>query len=160
VHTDDPFYPPMTYSPGWQALGVLLLFGVVAWALFVWWHTRVPRPRPPAAPVGPSPGWLLARAKHQTIDQIERIAWEAEHGRIDARSAHQQISAAVRSFVDDLGGTRSRHMTLSELGAGGPRLAHVTHVVHQLYPGEFGPDPARPVRPSAEAAKAVVAGWC
>lgn len=160
MRTDDPFYPPMTYSIGWQVLAWLLLLGILGWAGFVWWRTRPARPKPTPAPVTPSPGWLLVRDKHETITTIEALAWQAEHGRLDPRTAHQEISRAVRSFVDRVGGVRSQHMTLSELGAGGPRLAPVTHAVHQLYPGEFGPDPARPVRPAAEAAKAVVASWC
>jgi hypothetical protein len=149
----------MTYGLGWQVLAWLLLMGILAWALFVWGRTRPARPRTTPASVGPAPGWLLVRDKHETMAAIERLAWEAEAGRIDARTAHQEISRAVRSFVDRVGGVRSQHMTLSELGASGPRLAHVTHAVHQLYPGEFGPDPARPVRPAAEAAKSVVAAW-
>lgn len=156
---DDPFYPPLTYHWVWTFLAWLAILGVLGWAAWVWWRTRRARPVPPVAAVPEHPGWRLARAKHSTIARIDRIAWEAEHGRIDARTAHREISAAVRGFVDEVSGGSTSRMTLSDLGSRGPGLAPVTHVVHQLYPGEFGPDPARPVRPAAEAAKAVISRW-
>ena len=91
--------------------------------------------------------------------RIDQIVWECEQGRVDARTSHRELSAAVRAFIDDVSGATTSRMTLSDLGSRGPGLAPVTHVVLQLYPGEFGPDPARPIRPAAEAAKAVVAQW-
>lgn len=159
MHVDDPFYPPMTYHWIWSVLGWMALLAVVGWAGFIWWRTRPARPAPPPRPVPMNPGWRLARAKYDTMAQIDQIVWECEQGRIDARTAHRQLSAAMRAFVDDVSGAATSRMTLSDLGARGPGLASVTHVVHQLYPGEFGPDPARPIRPAAQAAKAVVAQW-
>ncbi|PID96322.1 MAG: hypothetical protein CSA84_05870 [Actinomycetales bacterium] len=157
--TDDQFHAPMTYSPVWQALAWVLILGVLAWAAYIWWSTRWIRPKPPLAPPAPPPGWLRERARHATLQQIETIARQAEMGQLTSRAAHVEISHVVREFVDRTTGTRSEHMTLNELGAGGPRLAHLAGFIHQLYPGEFGPDPAAPVRPVAESAKAVVAGW-
>jgi len=159
VRTDDPFYPPMTYSVWWTILAVLLLIGVLGWIAFVWWSTRRAVPRTPPAPLAPPPGWIMVRAKHDTMATIDRLVWQAENGVLDVREAHQELSRTVRGFVDQVSGTTAQTMTLSELGRSGPRMAHVSQVVHQLYPGEFGPDPARPIRPAAEAAKAVVAAW-
>ncbi len=159
MSTNDPFYPPMTYSVWWTVLAVLLVLAVLGWALYVWLSTRrVPPAKPPTQPQLP-PGWAMVRAKHETMLRIDRVVWEAEHGRLDPREAHQELSRTVRGFVDQVSGTSAQTMTLSELGRSGPRMAHVSRVVHQLYPGEFGPDPARPLRPAAEAAKAVVASW-
>ena len=159
VHVDDPFYPPMTYHWVWTLLAWVAILAVLAWAGFIWWRTRRVRPTTPAGPVPIHPGWRLARAKHDTMTRIDQIVWECEQGRVDARTSHRELSAAVRAFIDDVSGATTSRMTLSDLGSRGPGLAPVTHVVLQLYPGEFGPDPARPIRPAAEAAKAVVAQW-
>ncbi len=156
---DDPFYPPMTYHPIWSVLGWIAILAVVGWAGFIWWRTRRARPTQPAGPVPVHPGWRLARAKYDTMARIDQLVWECEQGRVDARTAHRELSAAMRAFIDDVSGATTSRMTLTDLGSRGPGLAPVTQVVHQLYPGEFGPDPARPIRPAAQAAKAVVAQW-
>ncbi len=156
---DDPFYPPMTYHWIWSFLGWVLILAVLGWGVVVWYRTRRVRPGPAPRAVPVHPGWRLARAKHVTIDQIDRIVWDVEQGRVDSRTAHRQLSAIVRTFIDEVSNAGTSRMTLSDIGSRGPGLGPVAHVVHQLYPGEFGTDPTRPVRPAAEAAKAVVAQW-
>lgn len=151
------FYPPMTYSPLWSAIGVVILGGIVGWAVVVWSQTRAARVEPePDLP----PGWRLARLKGDYIERIDEIVRHSEAGELSDRRAHQELSVVVREFVHAASGVRAPTMTLADLGrTGDPALARVSDVVRGLYPVEFGPD--RPVSVGAAAAYArdVVARW-
>ena len=151
------FYPPMTYSPVWLYIGVIILMAIAGWAVVIWTQTRPGRtPRKPEPP----PGWRMARLKGDYIDRIDEIVRLAEAGDLDARRAHQELSVALREFVEEASGISAPTMTLSELGhSRNPALGPVTEVVRGIYPVEFGPDRNTSVFSAATFARQVVAQW-
>jgi hypothetical protein len=147
----------MAYSPLWTAIGVVILLGVVGWALFVWLSTRPARiPAPPPLP----PGWRLAALKHEYAERIDEIVRLHGTGELTARRAHQELSVAVREFVQEITGVDAPTMTLAELaGAGDPALRPVSEVVRGLYPVEFGPERPVSVEAAGRYARDVVVRW-
>ncbi len=153
----EEFYPPMTYSPLWLVLGTVILLAIAGWGVVIWAQTRPPRP---AAVVPEPPGWRLAQLKAGYLARIDEIVRLVEHDDLSPRRAHQELSAAVRQFVEEASGLRAPTMTLSELGRSGvPALAPVTDIVLRLYPVEFGPDASAPVQHAADVARGVVSRW-
>ena len=106
--------------------------------MVIWAQTRPGRtPREP----DPPPGWRMARLKGDYIERIDEIVRLADAGEIDARRAHQELSVALRQFVQEASGISAPTMTLSELGhSRNPVLGPVTEIVRGIYPVEFGPD--------------------
>ena len=154
---DGDFYPPMSYSPIWLVLGFVILAALVGWALVIWAQTRRTRPRrepePPAH-------WRLEQLKQDYLARIDEVVRLTSVGEISRRRAHQELSAAVRSFVDEAAGLPTPTMTLTDLDRSGiPELAPVTHVVSRLYPVEFGPERGADVAEAAQAAREVVIRW-
>jgi hypothetical protein len=102
----------------------------------------------------------MARLKGDYIERINEIVRLADAGEIDARRAHQELSVALRQFVQEASGISAPTMTLSELGhSRNPVLAPVTEVVRGIYPVEFGPDRHASVFQAAAYARQVVAEW-
>jgi hypothetical protein len=151
------FYPPMTYSSLWTAIGVVIVTAVLGWGLVIWAQTRPARVEPEAEL---PPGWWLARLKAGYVERIDEIARRHDAGELSPRRAHQELSVAVREFVHEASGAPAPTMTLAELRrSGDPSLVPVSDVVRGLYPVEFGPDRAGSVRAAAGAAREVVARW-
>ena len=96
----------------WLYLGVIILMAIVGWAVVIWAQTLPGRTRAPEPP----PGWRMARLKGDYIDRIDEIVRLADAGELDARRAHQELSVALRRFVEDASGISAPTMTLSELG--------------------------------------------
>ncbi len=151
------FYPPITYSPLWTAIGVVIVLGVLGWAVVVWAQTRPARVEPePELP----PGWWLAQLKGRYIQRIDEVVRLGDAGELSPRRAHQELSVVVRDFVQEASGVQAPTMTLAELGrTGDPALAPVSDVVRGLYPVEFGPERAVSVAAAAAYAREVVARW-
>lgn len=151
------FYPPMTYSPVWLYLGVVILTAIVGWALVIWAQTRPGRtsrqPEPP-------PGWRMTRLKGDYLARIDEIVRLADAGEIDTRRAHQELSVVLRQFVQEASGINAPTMTLVELGHSRyPALGPVTEVVRSIYPVEFGPERDTSVYQAASYGREVVARW-
>jgi hypothetical protein len=151
------FYPPMTYSPIWNAIAIAILVGILGWGLVIWAQTLPARatPEPPLPP-----GWRLARLKDDYLERIDEVVRLAGSGELSVRRAHQELSVAVRSFVQEASGISAPTMTLSELrGSPDPALRPVSDVVRGLYPVEFGPDRFVSVAEAAGYAREVVERW-
>lgn len=155
---DKGFYGPMTYSTLWTVIGVVILLAIAGWGFVIWWQTR-PAPPPKPAPA-PPPGWRLAQLKGDYLHRIDEIVRLVDGGELSQRRGHQELSAAVRQFVQEASGLAAPTMTLTELGRSGvAQLEPVTDVVLRLYPVEFGPDRTASVGQSADIAKGVVDRW-
>ncbi len=153
----DDFYPPMPYSPLWLAIGIVIIAAIGGWALVIWAQTRPPRPVPvPAEP----PGWRLERLRAGALARVDEIVRLAQDDELTARRAHQELSVAVRQFVEEASGLAAPTMTLTELyRSGEPALRPVTDVVLRLYPAEFGPGAGASLLEAARVARGVVARW-
>ena len=151
------FYAPMTYSPVWLYIGVVIVMSILGWALVIWAQTRPGRT--PRAPEPPRE-WWMTRLKGDYIERIDEIVRLADAGEIDSRRAHQDLSVALRQFVHEASGISAPTMTLSDLGhSRNPSLGPVTEVVRGIYPVEFGPERETSVYQAASYARGVVAGW-
>lgn len=171
------FLAPLQYSAWfpWAGLGLLAL--VAAWYTFVLLGTRR-RPAARAAaqsPAAPPAGTAdLARLRDEYLRQIDAVDREAAAGTRSDRSAHQELSLLIRSFIRDASGVDAPRMTLAELRAAGQaphRQAGPHHVpsghhfraaadaVAGLYQGAFAAAPASAVPDAARAAREVVRSW-
>lgn len=158
---DGDYYPPMTYSPIWLALGVVILVGLIGWAVVVVTITR--RVRQPAPPQ-PPPHWRLAALQGDYLRRIDEVVRLADGAELQPRRAHQELSSIVREFVEEASGVQVGTMTLTELARSPlPSVGPVRDVVGRLYPLEFGAQAgdASPVSVAAAAAAAreVVTRW-
>jgi hypothetical protein len=147
----------MTYSPVWTAIAVAILVGIAGWGLVVWTQT-LPARSAPEAPL--PPGWRLARLKGDYLERIDEVVRLADSGELSVRRAHQELSIAVRQFVQEASGVSAPTMTLAELRRNpDPALRPVSDVVRGLYPVEFGPERFVSVAEAAGYAREVVARW-
>lgn len=150
------FFPPIGYAWYWFPAGILAVALVLAWFGFVFWWTRRTKSRPGSAPVPLPPRWQpSARAKY--LARIDQIAAQHDQGKIDARTANQQLSAAVRGFVHEFTGLPSDRMTLAELRALG--IVPVTEAVAFFYPAAFTVHSRQNVAESVSLAQQVVRAW-
>lgn len=171
------FLAPLQYSGWflWAGLGLLTL--VAAWYTFVLLGTRRrPAAREgaptPEAPQGSTPD--LARLRDEYLRRIDAVDREAAAGTRSVRSAHQELSLLIRSFIRDASGVDAPRMTLAELRAAGsaaprqpgaqyfPSEHHVraaADAVAGLYQGAFAAAPASAVPDAARAAREVVSSW-
>lgn len=175
------FLAPLQYSAWfpWAGLGLLVL--VAVWYTFVLLGTRRPAARSatqtpaaqaPATPLAGTPD--LVRLRDEYLRQIDAVAREAAAGTRSDRSAHQELSLLIRSFIRDASGVDAPRMTLAELRAAGqgphrqPGAQHfppenqfraAADVVAGLYQGAFAAAPASAVPDAARAAREVVRSW-
>ncbi|WP_051388999.1 hypothetical protein [Arthrobacter sp. 35W] len=154
---EPSFYAPVGYSIWWPLIGVALLLLVAGWYGYVVLSTRTANAAGIPGFVPPrNPGSVQSRYLG-IVDDIER---RHDGGALDGRSAHQELSVAVRAFVHEMTGIAAQRMTLAELRA--RELPAVAAAVRQFYPAEFATADAAgtvDVHSSAAAARMVVAGW-
>ncbi|MDI3211639.1 hypothetical protein [Arthrobacter sp. AL12] len=118
---ESDFFGPLGYSAWfpWAALGLLVL--VAVWYAYLVRSTRrrpagqqaAEAPAPPAAVAAPD----LARLRRTYLERIDSVDREAAAGTRSGRSAHQELSLLLRSFVRDASGVDATRMTLAELRA-------------------------------------------
>ena len=171
---DGDFLGPLDYSAWfpWAGLGLLAL--VAGWCGYVFLSTRRRPPVPQAAPPDPGPGAGpdLARLRREYLLRIDAVASGAAAGTRSGRSAHQELSLLLRSFVRDASGLDATRMTLAELRAlsqATPGLQPLSHApiglpalsraVAAIYPAAFGPAAASGVPEAAETAREVIRSW-
>ena len=158
---DGDYYPPMTYSPIWLALGVVILVGLLGWAVVVVTLTRrAGTPEPPQPPAH----WRLAALQDDYLRRIDEVVRLARHDELEPRRAHQELSTVVREFVEEASGVEVGTMTLTDLARSPiPSVGPVREVVGRLYPLEFGAHAGRAtvasVEAAASAAAEVVSRW-
>jgi hypothetical protein len=144
---------PVTYSAWLLVLAVALPVLVVAWYAGVTWWAREKRD---------GAGWRqVARARRDHLRRLDKVEAAVATGEMTPRSAHQQISVLVRSYVDAVSSVETRSMALEQLRATAP--AEVADVVALIYPPAFQPgdqgEPAARLDPALHDARAVVATW-
>jgi hypothetical protein len=179
IPVDGDFLGPLDYSAWfpWAGLGLLVL--VAGWCGYVVLSTRRRPPVPQAVPPDPGPaaGPDLARLRREYLQRIDAVAGGAAAGTRSGRSAHQELSLLLRSFVRDASGLDATRMTLAELRALGqappmqappgrttphtttPGLPALSRAVAALYPAAFGPAAASGVPEAADTAREVIRSW-
>ena len=155
VPADATFYAPIGYSVWWPLLGAALLIlcaGTVAW-IFIATKPRASAGVPLfVAPRNP----LSVKQKYWAL--IDDIHHRHDAGQLDGRSAHLELSLAVRTFVHEMTGLNTQRMTLSQLRE--YRLALAGDAVERFYPAEFSRvGEGYSVSESAQTAREVVAQW-
>ncbi|MDP9983066.1 hypothetical protein J2W14_002468 [Pseudarthrobacter oxydans] len=177
---DGDFFGPLEYSGWfpWAAFGLLVL--VAVWYAYVFRSTRrrpggqqaVQAPAPPAVAVPD-----LARLRRDYLERIDAVDREAAAGTRSGRSAHQELSLLIRSFVRDASGVDATRMTLAELRAAGrvtavvpasgvgaagpaaPGIPAAADAIAALYPAAFAAGPASGAADAARTAREVVRSW-
>lgn len=145
--------PPVPYSALWLALAVLIV-AAAGWAvgLFVW---TMPVERLRRVPVlRDITLWQLKRAFSHAIDSS--VA-RHKQGLISSRSAHGEISRALRQFLQLWTGEPASRMVLAEFPES--HLAEAAAAVKTLYRGQFAPEERPDVARAAQTAKEVLARW-
>lgn len=174
---DGDFFGPLEYSGWfpWAAFGLLVL--VAVWYAYLFRSTRrrpagqqaVQAPPPPAV-AAPD----LARLRRDYLERIDAVDREAAAGTRSGRSAHQELSLLIRSFVRDASGVDATRMTLAELravgavgavsavgaaGTGAPGIPAAADAIAALYPAAFAAGPASDAADAARTAREVVRSW-
>jgi hypothetical protein len=119
---DGELQPPVGYDERWLVLAALALAAVAAYyvAVLWWFRERGPRPR------------SVLGDRESCLARLDDIEAEVSSGALTPRQGHQQVSRAVREYVD--AATR----TLSDLRADGP--PEVAALVALTYPPSFAAD--------------------
>lgn len=149
------FYAPVGYSPWWPLAGGALLLLCLGWCAWVWIGTR-------AGADAAVPEFTAPRNADSVRQKYLALIAEIEHrhdgGQLDVRTAHLELSLAVRTFVHEMTGSRAQRMTLAQLRE--RQLPLVADAVEQWYPAEFSAGADAPmVAVSAVQAREVVAQW-
>lgn len=146
------FYGPLLYSPWLLWLGLAMIALVAGWFLFVFLNTRRPEVQEELLPASDLNG-----LRKDFLERINRVAAEAQSGRLPARQAHQELSLLVRMFVQHATGVAAPRMTLAELQEKGP--PPLATAIARIYPGEFAAYPQESPATAAETAREVVRSW-
>ena len=164
IFNEPVFYAPVGYSPWWPLAGIALLLLCLGWCAWVWISTRV------GATAG-VPEFSAPRnpetVRHKYWALITDIEHRHDGGQLDGRSAHRELSLALRTFVQEMTGLRAQRMTLAELRAhqvGEHQLPLVADAVERWYPAQFGAGAGagagtHSVASSAQQAREVVGQW-
>lgn len=148
--------PLVGYSPYWLVLGITIVAIIVAFYVVVALLTASrPRWSAPGAPERPSVD--VVQLQNEAYSRVAEIETASMNGEIDARSAHERLSAVVRDYVAQSTGIPADHMTLSELRR--TELIGTARAVAQFYPSVFAPEPQQDLATSIHMAREVLAGW-
>lgn len=125
------FTDPIGYASTWVLLAALALLAVLGYYAAV---TRLTRPRPLPA----TSERELEIARRDCMARLDAIERDVLAARVGHRRGHQELSAAVRGFVDRVGPVPATTLTLAELGDHDP--PELAAAVGLMYPSEFAPD--------------------
>lgn len=152
----DKYNPPIQYSWLWLLIGCGLLLVVLLWYGFVFWYTRRKKPKQMddlkqlAAPD-------LNQLKAKYLQLIEDLYQAYLRHEIDLRVLHQELSMAVRSFVQEAGYLPAPYLTLADLRQSPYRS--LTALIESYYPEEFAAITHGDAAAATQAAKGVVSQW-
>jgi hypothetical protein len=148
VPADDRIFAPAGHGALWIVAGAIALtagIGLVAFAI----RPLLARRRPTVT--------ALALAKARSLGRLDELRTRVAAGRIDARTAHHELSRTLREFVSDLGTAGALAMSASALRTAGHDP--VAAVVGDLEVPQFHPDPRADALMSIGAARDVISGW-
>ena len=153
---DDLLYPPAQYGVGW----LLLVFAIVVVAILVGLLVRwLTRPRRLATVPTADPHAVIAQLRGEYRTRIDEIERQATAGELDARRAHEELSRAMRAFVNEYSGLEAPVLTLQDLVALGVQPELVDALQRFTYPSVFRREAPLDPALGAEAARQVVTAW-
>ncbi|WP_183092248.1 hypothetical protein [Nocardioides stalactiti] len=130
----EEFNGPVAYDDRWVWFALLALAAVTLYFVAVLWFTREhDRPEVVAwrRPDGPS-------VRQQYLDRIARIDGHVRSGDLAPRDGHQQLSDAIRSYVETITPLPARTMALADFRRHAP--PQLVDAIELMYPPEFAPD--------------------
>ncbi|GAA2524826.1 hypothetical protein GCM10009860_00710 [Microbacterium mitrae] len=156
----DEFYPPYQYGWGWLLLAVgLIALVLVAWAL-VLWFTRIEKPpKQSTQPSVPVTADVLTQLRYEYAARIDQIEAAYTAGAMSPKTANRELSALVRSYVNEYSGLEAPVLSLSDLVELGVHPALIDALQRHYYPSIFRKDMVIDPVAGAAAARAVVSSW-
>ncbi len=132
----------------WLVLALALFAVVVAWLVVLPIVSRryVARRHNKDSAQGPVPVAPSKTMRDMYRDRIGALGQEFDKGTIDERELHQQLSAIVREFVEQVRGVRATHMTLTDL-KDDPAAAPIADIIARCYMPAFSREGVAPHQP-------------
>ena len=96
-------------------------------------------------------------AQREYLEKIAVVERQYQAGQIDARSAHQELSAIVRLFVHDLTGINAQNFSLNELKA--HNVYQISSLIEEFYAPEFAERSEKETTTSIAEAREVILSW-
>ena len=96
-------------------------------------------------------------AQREYLEKIAGVERQYQAGEIDARTAHQELSAIVRLFVHDLTGINAQNFSLNELKA--HNVYQISSLIEEFYAPEFAERAEKETMTSIAEAREVIMTW-
>ncbi len=96
-------------------------------------------------------------AQKEYLAKIAVVEQQYTSGAIDARAAHQELSAIVRMFVHDLTGINAQNFSLNELKA--HNVYQISSLIEGFYAPEFAERSDKETVTSIREAREVILTW-
>lgn len=156
----DEFYPPYQYGWGWLLLAVgLIALVLVAWALVLWFTRMEKPPKQSTQPSVPVTADVLTQLRYEYAARIDQIEAAYTAGAMSPKTANRELSALVRSYVNEYSGLEAPVLSLSDLVELGVHPALIDALQRHYYPSIFRKDMVIDPVAGAAAARAVVSSW-
>ncbi len=156
----DEFYPPYQYGWGWLLLAVgLIALVLVAWALVLWFTRMEKPPKQSTKPSVPVTADVLTQLRYEYAARIDQIEAAYTAGAMSPKTANRELSALVRSYVNEYSGLEAPVLSLSDLVELGVHPALIDALQRHYYPSIFRKDMVIDPVAGAAAARAVVSSW-
>ena len=158
VELQDPF----SYAL-WPiiVMTVVLVAGIVTLIVLyyykVWMKGSRKVPKPKAAPPVVIKKRDPLEIRLDYLSRIDTVQRKYEAGQIDARVAHQELSAIVRLFVNEMTGINIHTFSLSELKS--TRFVTVSNLIEEFYAPEFALRAEKDTMNSIADARKVIQAW-
>lgn len=152
VELEDPY----SYSrlPIWITIAVIATSIIIVLAIFLIRRLLRHKDTTPKPKVfTPKP---LMTAKTEYLSKVNAIEQNYRTGTMDARTAHQELSATVRMFVYDLTGIEAQNFSLNELKA---RKIRISYLIEEFYAPEFAQRSDKETLESIADARRVISSW-
>ena len=156
----EEFYPPYQYGWGWLLLAVgLIALVLVAWALVLWFTRMEKPPKQSTQPSVPVTADVLTQLRYEYAARIDQIEAAYTAGAMSPKTANRELSALVRSYVNEYSGLEAPVLSLSDLVELGVHPALIDALQRHYYPSIFRKDMVIDPVAGAAAARAVVSSW-
>lgn len=128
--------PPIQYSISWLLIGIFLMFVIIIWYAFVFWHTRLKQSKTIATLKKHAPVVVdISKLKQKYLALIREEANKYREKQISPRTLHINLSKLCRFFIFEVKGFPAPTLTLSDLKRSDQKM--LTALIETYYPNEF-----------------------